>query len=421
MDQPCKDCRGAGRVRQPAKLTLKIPAGIYDGATLRIAGEGEAGIRGTAPGDLYVVVRVKKDPRFERVEDDLIAERAVDIAHAALGTTLEIQTIGGDSTRIKIAAGVQHGAKFRVRDQGMPKLHGRGRGDLIVQVRLDVPQELSARQRELLKSTSARCTRKARAQPTKRSSRRSSARNIINFSSADTLPSPRTFTFRVPRPIIRESRACSPVRRSLCDARALWCRRDGDEDGSVSGRSRRIRGALPKLPAAHLYQGLLKSSHWDFAPRKPRMGAFYHAAADAADRGLLREWLNQQERWSRVIMAAAKQCQRGQLPELRQPIEFRDAIRACADAKNAVTVVAWEGLCGSGAREPLGAALAACREQPDMAINLFIGPEGGFSDEEIELARAIGAVVFGMGPRILRAETAASAALAIVQYELGGV
>lgn len=150
IDQPCKDCRGAGRVRESARLTVKVPAGIYDDATLRISGEGEAGVRGTPAGDLYVHVKVQNDPRFERQEDDLVAERSLDIAEAALGTTLELQTISGEATRIKIPAGVQHGAMFRVRDKGMPKLHGRGHGDLIVRVKIAVPKDLTGRQRELL-------------------------------------------------------------------------------------------------------------------------------------------------------------------------------------------------------------------------------------------------------------------------------
>lgn len=150
VENPCPDCRGAGRQRKPAKLTVKIPPGIYDGATLRIAGEGEAGARGAPAGDLYVLVRVKPDPRFERHEDDLITERGVDIADAALGSVLEVATIGGERTKIKLPAGVQQGATFRVREKGMPKLHGRGRGDLLVKVKLDVPQELTARQKELL-------------------------------------------------------------------------------------------------------------------------------------------------------------------------------------------------------------------------------------------------------------------------------
>lgn len=150
LDNPCRDCRGVGRVRREAKLTVRVPAGIYDGATLRVEGEGEAGAHGTPPGDLFVVVRVKGDPRFERDGDDLIAERAVDISEAALGTTLEVATLSGERTKIKIPAGVQHGTQLRVREKGMPRLKGRGFGDLIVKVKVAVPRDLTAHQRKLL-------------------------------------------------------------------------------------------------------------------------------------------------------------------------------------------------------------------------------------------------------------------------------
>lgn len=150
VENPCKECRGSGRQRNPSKITVKIPAGIYDGATLRITGEGEAGGRGAPPGDLYVLCRVKSDPRFERVDDDLNAHVSVDIADAALGTTVDVPTMEGAPSKIRIPGGTQHGAVLRLREKGMPKLHGRGHGDLLVHVRLTVPQHLNARQRELL-------------------------------------------------------------------------------------------------------------------------------------------------------------------------------------------------------------------------------------------------------------------------------
>ncbi|MEK7383403.1 MAG: molecular chaperone DnaJ [Elusimicrobiota bacterium] len=149
MENPCKDCRGQGRTRAEAELKVKIPPGIYDGATLRISGEGEAAPRGGQPGDLYVHVKVKPDPRFERHEDDLLVTSGVDVATAALGGTTDVPTIDGEPVKVKIPAGVQGGATFRVRERGMPKLHGRGRGDLLVSIRVDVPRDLSARQREL--------------------------------------------------------------------------------------------------------------------------------------------------------------------------------------------------------------------------------------------------------------------------------
>lgn len=149
VEQPCKDCRGQGRSRREAELKVKIPPGIYDGATLRIAGEGEAAPRGGQSGDLYVQVRVKTDPRFERHEDDLSVTTGVDVATAALGGAASVPTVDGEPVKVKIPAGVQAGATFRVREKGMPRLHGRGRGDLLVHVRVDVPRELNARQRVL--------------------------------------------------------------------------------------------------------------------------------------------------------------------------------------------------------------------------------------------------------------------------------
>jgi molecular chaperone DnaJ len=150
VDDPCRDCRGQGRVRRPAELKVKIPAGIYDGATLRISGEGEAAPHGGAPGDLYVRIRVKADPRFERKEDDLLTECVVDVATAALGGSVQVPVIDGDDPqRIRIPAGVRSGSTFRLRNHGMPKLQAKGRGDLLVKVRIEVPGELSAEQKAL--------------------------------------------------------------------------------------------------------------------------------------------------------------------------------------------------------------------------------------------------------------------------------
>ncbi|MBI5210690.1 MAG: molecular chaperone DnaJ [Elusimicrobia bacterium] len=150
VDNPCRDCGGGGRTRQPDEKKIRVPPGIYDGATLRVEGGGDSGGPGTTAGDLFVVVRVKPDPRFERAEDDLVMEANLDICEGSLGTTLELVAIDGERTRIKIPAGVQHGATFRVREKGMPKLHGRGRGDLMVKVKVRVPEHLTSRQRELL-------------------------------------------------------------------------------------------------------------------------------------------------------------------------------------------------------------------------------------------------------------------------------
>jgi 16S rRNA (uracil1498-N3)-methyltransferase len=196
-------------------------------------------------------------------------------------------------------------------------------------------------------------------------------------------------------------------------------------DDTVSGKiTKKVSGPSRGGAQVHLYMGLLKSSHWDFVLEKgTELGAAsFTPVTTPRTVVLLREERAKakQDRWSRVIMAAAKQCQRGQLPELKAPAEFRDAIKACADQKGSVTVLAWEGMAGSAAHEALGPVLrSGVGTQP--VVNLFIGPEGGFSDNEVELARTLGAVVFGLGPRILRAETAAMAAMAAIQYELGGL
>jgi 16S rRNA (uracil1498-N3)-methyltransferase len=126
------------------------------------------------------------------------------------------------------------------------------------------------------------------------------------------------------------------------------------------------------------------------------------------------------ERWGRIVMAAAKQCGRADLPPVREAAQFRDALRAAKD--HGLVLLAWEGMKGSVAAERLRLALREAdqtRGADSLDVHLFIGPEGGFSEEEIELAEASGAVVFGMGPRTLRAETAAIAAVAVLQAVAG--
>lgn len=197
-----------------------------------------------------------------------------------------------------------------------------------------------------------------------------------------------------------------------------------DAEGSVSGKIVNVLEKKPVRPVElRLYQGLLKGSHWDYVLEKgTELGVTtFIPVLTPRTVVLLREAERahaKRERWERVVMAAAKQCQRAQLPKIEEPVEFRDAIRACAG--KGACVVAWEGLAGSSARDVLSKALAGVREgEGPIVVNLFIGPEGGFSDEEIELAESVGAVPIGLGPRILRAETAASAAAAVVLYELG--
>lgn len=151
VETPCRDCRGAGRIRKSTRLTVRIPAGVHEGTTLRISGAGEAGGRGSPPGDLYVQVRVQPHPKFERDGDDLLYRTRLSFPQAALGAEISVPTLNGSKAKIKIPGGVQNGAVFRIRDKGMPRLTARGHGDLLVEVRIEVPKSLTPRQRELLK------------------------------------------------------------------------------------------------------------------------------------------------------------------------------------------------------------------------------------------------------------------------------
>jgi len=148
---PCPDCRGEGRVRREKVLGIKIPAGVDEGTRLRIGGEGEAGLHGGPPGDLYVVLKVRPHSYFERRGDDLFVRIPISITQAALGTEVVVPTLRG-SQKVKIPEATQPGAVFRLRGQGMPVLNGRGRGNLYVYVDVVIPARLSREQRHLLES-----------------------------------------------------------------------------------------------------------------------------------------------------------------------------------------------------------------------------------------------------------------------------
>jgi len=189
---------------------------------------------------------------------------------------------------------------------------------------------------------------------------------------------------------------------------------------AVVGRVLKKLASAKKSAELRLYQGLLKASHWDDVLDKATQLGVASITPILTPRTvvILREGKAQakKERWQRVVEAATKQCQRPTVPIIGEPAEFRDAIRAARADEGAVTLVAWEGLCGESAAAKLRPALAEAK-----AVNVFIGPEGGFTDDEIELADSLGASTFGLGPRVLRSETAAVAACALVQYELGAL
>lgn len=132
------------------KLKIKIPAGIRDGAEIKFRGEGEAGPRGLPPGDLYLTIRIRPHPTFTRVGDDIYILEEISFVQAALGNTIEVETVE-KPVKLKIPAGTQSGTQFRLRGKGVPHLRGRGKGDQYVRVRVNIPKKLSREQRRLLK------------------------------------------------------------------------------------------------------------------------------------------------------------------------------------------------------------------------------------------------------------------------------
>ncbi|HEY8594135.1 MAG TPA: molecular chaperone DnaJ [Devosiaceae bacterium] len=150
MDQPCTDCSGQGRRQESRKLSVDIPKGIEDGTRIRLANEGEAGLRGGPPGDLYIFVSVKPHALFQRDGADLYARVPIAMTTAALGGDFEVPTLDGARAKVKVAHGTQPGQRVRLKGKGMPVLRSHQTGDLYVQLDVETPQNLSRKQRELL-------------------------------------------------------------------------------------------------------------------------------------------------------------------------------------------------------------------------------------------------------------------------------
>ena len=150
IENPCVTCRGKGEVVKSKPLTLNIPAGVTDGGKIRFSGKGEVGAAGGPPGDLYVVTHVKRHPFFTRDGAEVAVDLPVTYAEATLGATVEVPTPVGP-VNIKITPGTKDGKVYRLKGKGAPRLKGSGRGDLKAKVRIDVPANLSAEQKELLK------------------------------------------------------------------------------------------------------------------------------------------------------------------------------------------------------------------------------------------------------------------------------
>lgn len=152
IEKPCKPCQGTGRSRKEKKLDVKIPAGIEDGTRLRVTAAGEAGIRGSEPGDLYVFVSIRSHRFFQRNQADIHCRIPIAMTTAALGGELEVPTIDGTRTKLKIPAGTQAGHQFRLRSKGMSIFRRSGtRGDMYVEALVETPMNLTKRQQELLK------------------------------------------------------------------------------------------------------------------------------------------------------------------------------------------------------------------------------------------------------------------------------
>ncbi len=150
IDDPCPSCSGAGRVMRERNLSVNIPPGVEDGTRIRLAGEGEAGLRGGPAGDLYIFLSLEPHEFFQRDGADLHCRVPISMVSAALGGEFEVPAIDGSKVRVKVPAGTQTGRRFRLATKGMPVLRSKQTGDMYVQVMVETPQNLTKKQRELL-------------------------------------------------------------------------------------------------------------------------------------------------------------------------------------------------------------------------------------------------------------------------------
>lgn len=150
IKEECPACDGTGVIKKTRKIEIRIPAGAEEGTNLRVSGEGEAGQKGGEQGDLYIVIHVKEDDTFERRGDDIFIEVEIPFTAAALGGTIEVPSLKGKAN-LKIPAGTQSGTIFKMGGQGIPYLHGDGKGDELVKIKIHVPKKLSSKQKKLLK------------------------------------------------------------------------------------------------------------------------------------------------------------------------------------------------------------------------------------------------------------------------------
>lgn len=152
IEKPCTHCKGAGQVKKPRTINVRIPAGVDTGSRIRIQGEGEQGIRGGPPGDLYITIVVREHPRFSRDGSTLITRLNIDFVQAALGDTIEMELPGGARHELHIPEGTQPGDVLTVRGKGVPHLHSQRQGDLKVVIQVTIPKKINKRQKDLLNS-----------------------------------------------------------------------------------------------------------------------------------------------------------------------------------------------------------------------------------------------------------------------------
>jgi molecular chaperone DnaJ len=150
IDNPCPSCSGSGRKTVERSLSVNVPPGVEDGTRIRLAGEGEAGVRGGPPGDLYIFLSVKPHPFFQRDGSDLYCRVPISMVRAALGGEIKVHALDGTEVKLKVPEGSQSGKQIKAKGKGMPVLRGRDNGDLHVQISVETPQNLTKRQKELL-------------------------------------------------------------------------------------------------------------------------------------------------------------------------------------------------------------------------------------------------------------------------------
>lgn len=155
VKNPCKSCHGAGRIERERALSVNIPAGVETGTRIRLTGEGEAGMRGGPSGDLYIFIEVREHAIFQRDGIHLFCRVPVTFTAAALGGEVEVPTIEGGRSRVRVPAGAQTGKQMRLRAKGMPALRGGGTGDMLIELAVETPVNLTARQKELLREFEA--------------------------------------------------------------------------------------------------------------------------------------------------------------------------------------------------------------------------------------------------------------------------